>query len=103
MSEKTYTRALGENARKRHYHKIVKGSVIDFIVQLEVKVEGTWKPVIRYDCAHDFAHIDRYNISGETLKEKLRLSYAESLTLADEDININWEFYNERFLMGEYP
>jgi len=30
------------------------------MVQLEVEVEeGVWKPAIRYDCAHDFAHRDR--------------------------------------------
>ena len=103
MSEKSYTRAFGENARKRHFHKTEKGRVIDFVVQLEVSVGGIWKPIIRYDCAHDFAHADRYNISGEVVKEELHLSYAESLTLADEDINSNWEYYTERFLRGEYP
>jgi len=103
MSEKAYTRALGENARKRHYHKTEKGKVVNFVVQLEVKVEGSWKSVIRYDCAHDFAHLDRYNISGETSKEELHLPYAECLTLADEDININWASYAERFLRGEFP
>ena len=103
MSEKSYTRALGENARKRHSHKTDKGKVIDFVVQLEVKVGGTWMPVIRYDCAHDFAHIDRYNITGETVKEELHLSYDECLTLADEDINFNWESYADRFLRGEFP
>ncbi|MBI5197119.1 MAG: hypothetical protein HZA19_00765 [Nitrospirae bacterium] len=103
MPEKTYTRALGEGARKRHYHKTEKGRVIDFIVQLEVKVEGQWKPVIRYDCSHDFAHIDRYNIQGEKVKEEIHLPYEETLTLADEDINFNWEFHKERFLKGGVP
>ena len=103
MSEKSYTRALGENARKRHSHETDKGKVVDFVVQLEVKVGGTWMPVVRYDCAHDFAHVDRYNISGETTKEDLHLPYAECLTLADEDINFNWELYADRFLRGEFP
>ncbi len=103
MSEKTYTRALGENARKRYYHRTDKGKVVDFVVQLEVKVEGEWKAVIRYDCAHDFAHVDRYNMSGEKSKEAIHLSYAESLTLADEDINTNWALYKDRFLRSEYP
>ncbi len=102
MPGKTYTRALGENARKRHLHKTDKGKVIDFVVQLEVKVAGTWKPVVRYDCAHDFSHVDRYNSRGEQEKEQLRLPYAESLTLGDEDINLNWEFYKARFLKGEF-
>ena len=48
--EKTYTRDLGEGVRKRHYHRTEKGKVVDFVVQLEVEIEGEWKPVIRYDC-----------------------------------------------------
>lgn len=103
MPEKTYTRTLGENARKRHYHKTEKGKVIDFVVQMEVKVEGQWKTVIRYDCSHNFAHMDRYNIRGEKDKEELILPYGESLTLGDEDINLNWEYYKERFLKGGFP
>ena len=100
MGEKAYTRALGENARKRHFHKTERGKVISFSVQLEVKVEDAWQPVIRYDCAHDFSHIDRYNMRGEQEKEALQLSYAESLTLADDDIDLNWETYKTRFLEG---
>ena len=103
MSEKSYTRALGGNARKRHSHKTERGKVVDFAVQLEVKIGDVWMPVIRYDCAHDFAHIDRYNMSGEAVKEELNLPYAECLTVADEDINLNWNSYKERFLRGEYP
>lgn len=102
MSEKTYTRDLGEGVRKRHYHKTEKGKVVNFVVQLEVRIEGQWKPVIRYDCSHNFAHIDRYNINGEKIKENICLTYEGSLNLADEDININWEFYKEKFLKGEY-
>ncbi len=102
MSEKTYTRDLGEGVRKRHYHRTEKGKVIDFVVKLEVEIEGEWKPVIRYDCSHDFAHIDRYNINGKKKKEGICLPYEDSLTLADDDININWEIYKEKFLKGEY-
>ena len=103
MSEKAYTRSLGEHARKRHVHKTERGTVVDFVVQLEVNVGGIWQPVIRYDCAHDFSHIDRYNIHGEQEKETLQLSYAESLTLADDDIDLNWETYKTRFLEGQFP
>lgn len=103
MPERTYTRALGENARKRHSHKTEGGRVTDFVVQLEVKIGGSWKTVLRYDCAHDFSHIDRYNIHLEQRKEDLHLPYAEALTLADEDINVNWQTYTERFLRGDFP
>ncbi|MBI4645391.1 MAG: hypothetical protein HY738_02065 [Bacteroidia bacterium] len=101
MGEKTYSRDLGEDARKRHYHRTEKGKVTYFAVQLEIKIEGKWNPIIRYDCSHDFVHIDRYNKKGEKIKEKVYLSYEDSLTLADEDININWELYKEKFLKGE--
>ena len=103
MGEKTYTRALGEHARKRHFHKTEKGKVVDFVVQLEVQVSGVWQPVIRYDCTHDFSHIDRYNIHGEQEKEALQLSYAESLTIAHDDIDLNREPYKTKFLHGELP
>ncbi len=103
MGEKTYVRALGEGARKRHYHKTDKGAVIGFMVQLEVAVNGIWRPVIRYDCAHDFSHIDRYNVDGKQEKEQLQLPYDETLTLADEDIDLNWETYKARFLEGQFP
>jgi len=77
--------------------------VIDFVVQLEVEIQGEWRPVIRYDCSHDYAHIDRYNLRGKQRKEQLHLSFAEALTLADEDIDLNWELYKEKFLKGGYP
>ena len=51
---------------------------------------------------HDFAHIDKYNINGKKKKEDICLPYEDSLTLADDDININWELYKEKFFKGEY-
>jgi hypothetical protein len=104
LTEKEYLIRLGERARKRHYHKTDKGRVIAFMVQLEVEVEeGVWQAVIRYDCAHDFAHRDRYNLKGDRDKEEIALSYTESLDLADRDVNANWDIYQERFLRGEFP
>ena len=78
MAEKEYLIRLGERARKRHYHETDKGHVVTFMVQLEVEVEdGLWKAVIRYDCAHDFAHRDRYNLKGDHDKEEIPLSYTD--------------------------
>jgi hypothetical protein len=82
--------------------QIKAGSLI-FWSNSRLKSRALWKPVIRYDCAHDFAHVDRYNRKGETTKEELYLPYDECLTLADEDINLNCGSYKERFLRGEYP
>lgn len=58
--------------------------------------------MVRYDCAHDFAHRDRYNLKGERKKEDLQMSYENALTFADDDIDDNWEVYRERFLRGGY-
>jgi hypothetical protein len=103
VGEKTYVRALREGARKRHYPKTDKGAVTGFMVQLEIAVNGVWRPVIRYDCAHDFSHIDRYNVDGKQEKEQLQFPYDEALTLADEDIDLNLETYKTRFLEGQFP
>ena len=104
MAEKEYLIRLGERARKWHYHKTDKGQVVAFMVQLEIETEnGVCKPVIRYDCAHNFAHRDRYNLKGDRDKEEIPLSYTDSLDLADKDINGNWDIYQERFLRGDLP
>jgi hypothetical protein len=60
-------------------------------------------PVVRYDSAHGFRHIEVYRRSGGSRKEELAMSFAEALTLADEDILANSEGYRDRFLEGERP
>ena len=61
MPEKEYLIRLGERARKRHYHKTEKGKLVKFMAQLEIEAnKGIWKPVVRYDCSHNFSHIYIY-------------------------------------------
>lgn len=103
MSVVEYDRPLAAGTRKRHYHVTRRGRVVDFMVQLEVEVQGEWKPILRYDCAHGFVHVDRYNLSGNRKKESLDLSFADALTLAETDINEDWEGYRQRFLEGGNP
>ena len=103
MAEKKYLILLDIDARKRHYHVAKAGKIIEFVVQLEVKTESGWKEVIRYDCSHNYAHKDCYNMKGQCRKIKLYLDYENALGLADDDINDNWEIYKERFLRGGYP
>jgi len=40
---------------------------------------------------HDYAHKDCYNVKGKCRKINLYLDYEDALTLADDDINENWE------------
>jgi hypothetical protein len=100
VAEKEYIIPYSEDVRKRHYHKTIKGKVVKFMVQLEVTHEGIWKEVVRYNCTHGFAHRDAYNLSGKHVKEELYLSFEDALTLADDDIDDNWETYKHRFLEG---
>ena len=82
---------------------ISAGRVTKFMVQLEVKHKGNWKQVLRYDCAHGYGHRDCYNIKGKHIKDELYLSFEDALTLADDDIDDNWESYKNRFLEGALP
>ena len=77
---------------------IDKGKVIGFVVQYEVLISDEWKPVVRYDTAHGFAHKDLINPDGS--KEKIFLGATdldEALSLADKDGNENWERYKDRY------
>jgi hypothetical protein len=103
MNEKEYLILIDTDARKRHYHAMEGGKIVRFVVQLEVLADATWKEVIRYDCAHDYTHKDCYTIKGRSRKIRLNLEYEDALTLADDDINDNWQTYRERFLRGEFP
>jgi len=103
MGEKQYLILLDADARKRHYHFTKAGKIIGFVVQLEVKIGDVWKEVIRYDCADDYAHKDCYNTKGQCRKINLFLDYDDTLTLADDDINENWEIYKDRFVGGGFP
>jgi hypothetical protein len=76
--------------------------VVEFVVQLEIEIRTDWKAVVRYDTAHGFAHIDRYNLRGRTKKERLSMTFGEALTRAERDIKENWFIYRERFLKGEF-
>jgi hypothetical protein len=89
-----------DGVRKRHYHESEKGKVTYFAVQLEVRVRDEWKVVIRYDCSHGFAHVDKYDINRNQTKTRLNLSFESALTYGDWDINENWTKYKESFLKG---
>ena len=89
------------NDRKRHQHVIDRGRVIQFVVQYETFVEGEWRPVIRYDTAHEFPHVDRIRPDGTVEKAALLTNdLGEALTFADQDIDENWERYKEAYLTG---
>jgi hypothetical protein len=92
---------LDHGVRKRHYHETETGKVTSFVVQLEVRIDGDWKVVIRYDCSHGFSHVDHYDIRGRETKKALNLTFESALTFGDWDIYKNWREYRNAFLRGK--
>lgn len=80
--------------------QVNRARVIRFTVQLEVLAEGQWRPVVRYDTAHRFAHCHWYRPSGKVIKMDLKMAFEEALTQALNDLRDNWELYRDRFLRG---
>jgi len=91
------------DSRIRHYHRTDRRRVVEFSIQLEVKVRDDWRAVIRYDTVHGAAHIDRFTIAGKRQKEWLRLDFREALVRAERDLKQNWLTYRERFFRGGFP
>ena len=103
MPETSYLLPVWVDTRIRHYHRTATGNVVRFVIQLEVEVKGRWRPVVRYDTAHGYAHVYRINLEGKRKKEKLDLNFGAALSRAERDIKQNWWSYRERFLRGEFP
>lgn len=98
MPKKGYVFMLTDRDRKRHEHILEKGEVTGFVVQYEIFFEEKWVPVVRYDTAHGYAHKDLINPNGSIEKIFMGLAdFNEALTLADKDINENWERYKNRY------
>lgn len=99
MPKKTYIFMLSDTDRKRHEHLTERGKVTGFVVQYEIFIEDKWVPIVRYDTAHGYARKDLMN--PDSSKEKIFMGTSdlnEALTVADMDINENWERYKERYL-----
>jgi len=72
------------------------------IVQYETLKRGKWHPVARYDTAHGFVHLDIQTPTGSVKYRLAVQDLAETLTLAIEDLKVNWRIYKRRFA-GEAP
>ena len=99
MSETEFLISYDVDVRLRHTHLTIHGRVVDFVVQLEIRVDDHWVPVIRYDTVHGFAHRDILHPDGSVTKTPLFVgNYGEALTYAEGDLKSNWDLYRERFL-----
>ncbi len=101
MSETTYIIDLtldGKN-RYRHRHVLEQNEIIEFSIQYETFLEGTWHALVRYDSAHGFAHRDLMHPDGRETKTVFRhWDYAQVLTFGERDLKQNWRTYRETYL-----
>jgi len=68
----------GETDRLRVTARKDKSEILQFVVQYETVISGEWRPVVRYDTAHGFAHKDVMKANGEIVKQPL---FFERITL----------------------
>jgi len=68
--------------------------IVDFVVQLEHKMNDDWKEIVRYNYAHGFPHRDLILSNGSKRKERIHgEDLNEVFNFAVEDIKMNWERY----------
>lgn len=73
-----------------------KGEILEFVVQYETVVLSEWRPVVRYDTAHGFAHKDIIKANGEVVKQPLFFeTYNMAFTYATLDLKMNWRQYKD--------
>ena len=99
IKEETFTFLYSNDARIRHSHKRIKNQITAFVVQLEIFARSKWRPVVRYDTRHGFAHKDIVHFSGKVEKIPLPIQdFNEALTYAEEELRVEWEFFKMNYL-----
>jgi hypothetical protein len=64
-----------------------KAAVVKFVVQYEALINDSWRPIVRYDTSHGFAHKDIIHYRGEVDKQPLFFQdFNIALTFAIQDL-----------------
>lgn len=94
-----YTLSIEGTERLRVSALKSKKDVLKFSVQFELEINGDWKPVVRYDTAHAYAHKDIIHADGHIEKQPLYFEDLNSaFTFAIEDIKLNWQWYKFAYI-----
>jgi len=92
-----YLSALQKD-RLRVWASREKNEIVEFVVQYEAEIHGSWHPVVRYDTSHGFAHRDLMYPDGSVDKQPLLFeSYNLALTFATQELKQNWQRYRHNF------
>ena len=98
MREVKFRVRFDNDTAARVRFNVGRKQVFAFTVQLECFIEDEWRPIVRYDTAHGFAHRDVLRPGGETEKTRLDAQdYNTALTLAINDLRQNWAKYRLRY------
>ena len=93
-----YFRVFSDLDRIRCLFDCVRGRILEFVVQYELRHQEHWFPVVRYDTSHGIVHRDVSAPDGSVVKSWFPgMSFDEGLRLGYNDIVSNWEKYRSRF------
>lgn len=94
-----YVVLLSSEDRIRVDFETERGQVTTLhVVQYETMRHGDWHPVVRYDMAHGFVHLDLQTPTGPVKYRITIQDLDEALTFAIADLKTNWSIYKRRFL-----
>lgn len=75
--------------------------VLEFVVQLEIKIDDVWVWIRRYDTMNGVAHLDVMHGDGTIDKHRaMNLPFKEAFTVALAEIGSNWQKHRSWFLDG---
>ncbi|HUY35727.1 MAG TPA: hypothetical protein VMV69_23490 [Pirellulales bacterium] len=95
---------LPDEARIRCHYRRRANRVLEYTVQLEIRHDEAWRPVIRYDNAHGFCHRDTIHPDGTQDKMPIhRGDSNDNFTWAIEELRAHWESERTRFLREVKP
>ena len=71
-----------------------KNEIVKFVVQYEVLINERWRPIVRYDTSHGFAHKDIIHFKDEEDKQPLYFQdFNMAFTFAIQDLKTSWKWY----------
>ena len=73
---------------------IDRGKILKFVAQYEALIRDEWRPIVRYDTSHGFAHKDIIHYDGDQEKQPLYFPDLNiAFTFAIQDLKISWRWY----------
>jgi len=77
---------------------IEDGKIQDFAVIYYTLINGRPHQVVRYDCAHGYAHKDILYTRAHTKGGLPKVAYKEAFNIALDDIERNWRDYKQKYI-----